>query len=231
MLVLSAFHLESLHPMSNAFLASFRSYVQHETEMAYKFVLHYHPGIPGRGEYIRLAFESVSHTYSEENKPLSLVMKKASPPHFAPPLLEVQDDDDKSSSFISQTPAILAFLAPILHLDGISKEEELSTSAASLRRAQVNQLTLTVLDLNNEVHDVHHPIASAAYYEDQKEEALKRAKDLRRLRIPKFFLLFQLALSSNSASKQWLIGSSFSTADLALFQVSTSSGISSLRTS
>jgi glutathione S-transferase len=182
-----------------------------------KYVLHYWGGIPGRGEFIRLAFESVGHPYTEQHKPQDVTMKKSPshPPSFAPPVLEVQEGSS-SSSYIGQTPAILAYLAPILHLDGVTTEE---SSAASVRRAHVNQVTFTILDLNNEVHDVHHPIASAAYYEDQKEEAIKRAKDFRGMRIPKFFTLFQLTLESNPESKEWLIGRSFTIADLALFQV------------
>lgn len=32
-----------------------------------------------------------------------------------------------------------------------------------------------------------HPIANGDYYEDQKEEALRKAKDFREVRLPKFF--------------------------------------------
>jgi len=189
-----------------------------------KYILHYWPGIPGRGEFIRLAFESTSHPYKEKHDPLNVCMKAnkplGHPPHFAPPVLEVVNDDSKSSSssaFISQTPAILAYLAPILGLDGVAST--LNEHATLIQRAQVNQLTLTILDLNNETHDVHHPVASGAYYEEQREEAMRRAKDFRATRIPKFFQLYQLALESNPNSKEWLISSNFTTADLALFQV------------
>ena len=34
----------------------------------------------------------------------------------------------------------------------------------------VSQITQTALDLSNEAHDVHHPIAVGLYYEDQKDE-------------------------------------------------------------
>lgn len=184
--------------------------------MASKYILHYWPVIPGRGEYVRLALESVQCPYTEKNKPWELVMKideEINPPHFAPPLLEIVEEE--KAAILSQTPAILAYLAPILGLDGKS-----SKTSKEIMRAQVNQITLTVLDLNDEVHDVHHPIASADFYEAQKLEAMKRAADFRKVRIPKFFSLFQMTLKNNPESKQWLLGSSFTTADLALYQVS-----------
>lgn len=35
------------------------------------------------------------------------------------------------------------------------------------------------VDLSNETHDTHHPIAAGLYYEDQKDEAIRRAEDFR----------------------------------------------------
>ncbi|UZJ56645.1 hypothetical protein CBS101457_005965 [Exobasidium rhododendri] len=190
-----------------------------------RYVLHYWPGLPGRGEFIRLAFESTSHPYTEKNKPMEIVMKAGDsvvghPPHFACPVLEIGDESSPSPSiFISQTAAILAYLAPILQLDGGASSLD-SAAHAQIRRAQVNQITLTILDLHNEVHDVHHPISISEVYEEQKEEALRRSKDFRKNRIPKFFRLFQQTLESNPDSqKGWLISNNFSTADLTLFQV------------
>lgn len=71
----------------------------------------------------------------------------------------------------------------------------------------IHSLALTVLDLNNEVHDTHHPISSQKYYEDQKEEALLKAKDFREARIPKFFGFFERVLKGNTAGKgKYLVG-------------------------
>lgn len=162
--------------------------------------------------------------------------KVGHPPHFAPPVLEIQleaarstksrktetSEDVKSSApfFLSQTPAILAYLAPHLGLDGVKKgaEEEEDTEVDQIRRAQVNQITLTILDLNSEVHDSHHPVASSAYYEEQVPEAKKRAEDLRKVRLPKFLKLLEETIASNE-DEDHLYGSSLTTADLALFQV------------
>jgi hypothetical protein len=71
-----------------------------EEEDKMTFVLHYWPGIPGRGEYIRLAFEYAGKAYRQELEPSKLVKlfyngsesgKDGSPAHFAPPILELPD--------------------------------------------------------------------------------------------------------------------------------------------
>lgn len=81
--------------------------------------------------------------------------------------------------------------------------------------------TLTALDLNNEAHDTHHPIASQLYYEDQKEEALKKAKDFREARIPKFFGYFERVLKGNEEKGQgkYLVGDKLSYADTTVWHV------------
>ena len=151
--------------------------------------------------------------------------KVGHPPHFAPPALELP-----SGRFLSQTPAILNYLAPRLKLAGEmgnrALERDLSDAEreqADEERATVSQLTLTALDLCNESHDVHHPVAVALYYEDQKEEAKRRAEDFRKNRIPKFFKHFESVLQSNPAtekgSKTYLVGKQTTTADLTLFHV------------
>ncbi|TFK48597.1 hypothetical protein OE88DRAFT_1719987 [Heliocybe sulcata] len=203
------------------------------------YTLHYWPGIPGRGEYVRLAFEAAGEPYTDDMdvKTLGkLVMSPdvvGHPPHFAPPVLEFPapasakraktqagqsvSGGGTQSVFISQTPAILAYLGPKLGLVGdVEGEEE---AVREVRRAQVNQLVLTALDLSNEAHDVHHPVATSQYYEDQKDEAIRRAEDFRKNRIPKFFQHFEQVLSSNPAKSHRLVGSSTTTADLVLFQV------------
>lgn len=141
------------------------------------YKLHYWPQIPGRGEYVRLAFEAVGQSYTEENdvktlmSHLSNVDVTGHPPHFAPPILEVVSsspgsktrkteakqsakEGKASSMYLSQTPAILAYLGPKLGLVGDLKEDE--EEEREQRRALVNQLTLTALDLSNEAHDVSH---------------------------------------------------------------------------
>ncbi|KAI2780714.1 hypothetical protein F4815DRAFT_444952 [Daldinia loculata] len=82
------------------------------------------------------------------------------------------------------------YLGPKLGLSG-SRENDIY---------RVNALALTALDgLSNEVHDSHHPIAVELYYEDQKEEGLRRKSD-------------------ECGSGPWLLGNTFTYADLVLFQ-------------
>lgn len=134
------------------------------------------------------------------------------PPHLAPPILEV------NGGFISQTSNILSYLAPILGLDGT--EGLADPEQIALRRAHVNQLVLTALDLNNQVHDTHHPMGAGLYFEDQVDEAKRKALDVRANRIPKFLGHFALAIESNVEGEgKHLIGSKITTADLVLFHL------------
>ncbi|PWN54081.1 hypothetical protein IE53DRAFT_383382 [Violaceomyces palustris] len=198
------------------------------------YTLHYWPSIPGRGEYIRLAFEAAGQPFEENNKVESLVdhimtdTVVGHPPHFAPPLLEIRRKESGREPsggasaerfYLSQTPAILAYLAPKLGLTGLPADEVQGTEG-DLKLAQLNQLTLTALDLSNEAHDTHHPVAVGAYYEEQKDEALRRAEDFRKNRVPKFLRYFETVIRSNGRGDgKRLIGPSLSVADLVLFQV------------
>ena len=69
-----------------------------------------------------------------------------------------------------------------------------------------------------EAHDTHHPIAASDYYEDQREEAARRAENFRTERIPKFLSYFERVL--DSAQGDWLAeGGRWSYADLSLFHL------------
>lgn len=120
-----------------------------------------------------------------------------------------------SSVTISQTPAILHYLAMVHGLDGIDPTSDVP---AELQRAHLNQVTLTILDLSNEVHDTHHPIAAGLYYEDQQQEAKRRAQDVRNQRIPKFFSHFN-ALVQSHGGHAIIAKDKVTTADVALWHV------------
>lgn len=139
------------------------------------YELLYHPGIPGRGEFVRLAFEVAGVPYTDvanEDKEggYSIVQKLCmnketscddgtNPPIFSPPALRVPGAGKGGSALvISQTPNILLYLGEMLGL--VPDDEE------GVGKYQVNQITLTALDLNNEVHDTHHPIAVMKVRED-----------------------------------------------------------------
>jgi len=183
-----------------------------------EYVLYYWPGIPGRGEYVRLAFEYAGVPYTEKSDPSTLLptitdpTKASHPPAFAPPALKLP-----SGRFLSQTPAILNHIAPKFGLAGDKEGED-----AEEQRSIVNQLVLTALDLCNETHDLHHPLAVEKYYDDQKDAALQRAVSYRKYRLPKFFKHFQTVLTSNpdtDSDGTYLVGNKTTTADLVLFHL------------
>ena len=183
------------------------------------FELLYWPAIPGRGEPIRLCFEETGTPYKDVTNGakdgIKAVTSRIDPdnvceggniPPFAPPMLR------RGNFLISQLPNILLYLGPKL---GLVPSEEEDPDGIYF----VNQLALTALDgLSNEPHDVHHPIAVGAYYEEQKEEAKRKAADYIENRLPKFIGYFQRVLKSEaSKGGEWLYGGQLSYADLVLF--------------
>jgi glutathione S-transferase len=189
------------------------------------YELLYWPGIPGRGEFIRLAFEATSTSYkdvgneSKDGIQAVLAVKSedltvdsdGNPPAFAPPALRVPGEGKNGKSLVLyQTGNILNYLGEKL---GLAGEDE-------VEKHWVLELTLTALDLNSETHDTHHPIATSLYYEDQKEQALLRAKNFRDERIPKFFGFFERVLKGNKAGEgKFLVGAKLSYADTTLWHV------------
>ena len=172
--------------------------------MAYDFW--YWDGLPGRGEFVRLALEAGDVAYRERaREPGGDVSKDLDgtrdDPPFAPPYL-VAD-----GMTIGQTANILMFLG---QRHGLAPRDEAG-------RLWVNQVQLTIADMVAEAHDTHHPVAMGAYYEDQKDEALRRAGDFRDNRIPKFLGWFETILTRRG---DWLAGGErWSYADLSLFQL------------
>jgi len=185
--------------------------------MAYE--LHYWPEIQGRGEFVRLALEAAGAPYVDVARgdkdagagvPAMqhyLEDEGVQRPPFACPFLV----DGKK--VIGQTAAILLYLGPRLQL----------VPASEADRLWVHQVQLTLADLVVEAHDTHHPIASGLYYEDQKKEALRRAEDFRRLRLPKFMAWCEAVLQRNPGNGgrevPRTVGARLSYADLSLFQV------------
>ncbi|VVD78723.1 glutathione S-transferase [Pandoraea anhela] len=182
------------------------------------FELFYWPGLQGRGEFVRLAFEATGTPYveiirgDEPGQGMDGLLHTmddpvcADPP-FAPPFLRIRHAS--GDELIGQTANILAYLGPLLGLVGESPRA----------RRWVNQLQLTLSDLVAEVHDGHHPIASRLYYSNQRAEARKRTADLIDFRLPKFFGYFERVLANNPHAGGWLSEGAMSYADLSLFQV------------
>ena len=143
------------------------------------FLLYYWPSIPGRGEFIRLALEDAGAAYRDvarEPGGIEAMQRQMQKHHvFAPPFLV------HGKVAIAQTANVLFYLGPRL---GLSPKSDAG-------RLWLHQQQLTVGDWLVEVHDTHHPIASSFYYEEQKREALRRAEDFRKARLPKFLRYFE----------------------------------------
>jgi len=194
------------------------------------YELLYHPQIPGRGEYIRLAFEATGTPYTDVSNaspsgpsaveaiysPTSSSSARSdNPPVFSPPALRVAGAGKHGGTLlIHQTPSILFYLGPRIGL----------APADDVDRLHADQLVLTALDLSNEAHDTHHPVAVGAYYEEQKDEALRKAVDFREKRLPKFLGHFERVLKWNADNGdgglgRFLVGAALSYADTTLWQV------------
>lgn len=167
-----------------------------------KYKLFYWPEIQGRGEFIRLALEDAGAEYDDVLRHSSdfSFPRKFSP--FALPYLVA------GKLVISQTANILQYLGSRL---GLAPKDEAG-------RLWVHQLQLTIADWLVEVHDVHHPVGSGLYYEEQKREAKRRAVDFLAARLPKFLGYFEKVLA-RAPKGGYLLGRRCSYADLSLFQM------------
>lgn len=170
-----------------------------------KYRLYYWPEIQGRGEFVRLALEDAGAAYVDvARRPggmaamEKLLARKSTPP-FAPPFLAA------GGLLIAQTANILLYLGPRL---GLAPKGEPG-------RLWVHQAQLTIADWVLEAHDVHHPIGSGLYYEEQKPEARRRAADFLAERLPKYLRYFEGLLPRGG----YLLGRSACYADLSLFQM------------
>ncbi|APP85773.1 glutathione S-transferase [Xanthomonas hortorum pv. vitians] len=171
------------------------------------YQLYYWTGLQGRGEFVRLALEDAGADYTdvtrvEGDEVMNAFLEghQAGAQPFAPPFLKA------GKTMVAQVAAILHFIGQQLKL--VPESDAL--------RIQALQLQLTITDLVAEVHDTHHPIATGLYYEDQKAEAAKRAKDLRDNRLPKFLGYFEQVLQQ--AGGIHILGT-HSYVDLSLFQL------------
>jgi glutathione S-transferase len=178
------------------------------SRMPAPYELFYWPGIQGRGEFVRLALEEGAASYTDVARTqggMRAMMKliegsRLEVAPFAPPFLR------HGRIVVAQTANILDYLAPRLNLQ----------PAGEAGRRAALQIQLTIADLLIEVHDTHHPIGSALYYEDQKPEARKRTAIFLRDRLPKYLGWLEGTLERGSG---WLVGRRISYVDLSAFQV------------
>jgi glutathione S-transferase len=177
------------------------------------YKLYYWPTIQGRGEFIRLALEESQVPYLDVARLPApeggvaalqrlLHSEEDAVRPFAPPFLKV------GNLLLSQVANVLHFLGPRLGL--VPNDDE--------SRHLVLQLQLTISDFISEIHDTHHPISTALYYEEQKIEAKRRTTLFLQHRLPKFLGYFEGTLRRQlSLGAEYLVGG-FSYVDLSLFQ-------------
>ncbi|KAI0157015.1 glutathione S-transferase protein-like protein [Xylariaceae sp. FL1272] len=170
--------------------------------MAPPYEMIYWCGAPGRGEHVRLALEDAKKV--EEYIDDAYLGENCNPSHYAPPFFRHGD------LCMSQTSNILMYLGPKIDLAG-SKADDIY---------RVNALALTALDgLSNEVHDSHHPICHDVFWEDQKEDSHRAAKEWVKQRLPKHLAFWEKLLKGDqTGSGKWLLGDTFTYADIYLFQ-------------
>ena len=173
------------------------------------YELYYWPEIQGRGEFVRLALEEGGAEYVDVARKrgygVDAMMKlmrgarvKRQP--YAPPFLRA------GKLVIAQTAMILHYLGP--RLDLVPRREA--------DRLWAHQLQLTITDFVKEVHDTHHPVATALYYEDQRPAAKRYTKEFWRHRIPKILGYFENVLAGSRGP--YVFGRKVSYVDLSLFQ-------------
>lgn len=173
--------------------------------MAYN--LWYWPGVQGRGEFVRLALEAGGIDYRDCARELGADALRADMrgyggrQPFAPPYLELD------GIAIAQVAAILLYLGERHHLAPSNMAD----------RMWLHQVQLTVTDFVAEVHQVHHPVGTAAYYEEQRHEAARFANEFRDERMPKFLSWFEEAAGANEG--EWMIDGRWTYADCSIFQL------------
>jgi glutathione S-transferase len=174
--------------------------------------LYYWPTIQGRGEFVRLLLEEGGADYVDVARQAGGVArmmrlldgKAPGPLPFAPPFLRVGD------RIVSQTANVLAFLAPRLGL----------VPRGDAARLEAHQIQLTIADFVGEVHDTHHPISGGLYFEDQKKEAVRRARPFLAERLPRYLGWLESILERNRPSHgRWLVGRTRTYVDLSVFHV------------
>ncbi len=181
------------------------------------YELFYWPGLQGRGELIRLPFEDAGVPYVDVARSASRGGVKAimallggegvptgALRPLAPPILR------HGEVLLAQVANILHYLGPRLGL--------VDPDDAARHRAL--QLQLTVADFVSEIHDTHHPLGSALYYEDQKDAALARTKTFLEQRLPKFLRAFEAVVASQAGTPlPSSVSGRHTYVDLSLFQI------------
>lgn len=180
-----------------------------------RYELYYWPGLQGRGEFVRLAFEEAGADYVD----IALVPEEKGGgvpaltrflegddvmrPPFAPPFLKC------GKQLIGQTANILLFLGGRLKLAPVD----------AAGKQWTHQLQLTLADLITEVHDTHHPIDTGRFYEEQRAAAKLRSTAFLAQRLPKYLGYFEHVMQRNLGRSPGMVGDGITYVDLSMAQV------------
>ena len=173
--------------------------------------LWYWPGIPGRGEFVRLFCEAGEIDYEDmaaQKDAEALVADLQERAEngggikpFAPPYIV------DGEVVIGQVAHILAYLSD---QNGLGSGEIVTD-------LQLIQLQLDITDLVAEVHSVHHPVASSKFYHEQMDAAFDKAADFRQHRLPKYYAHFEAALAAHDGP--FVLGEHWTHVDTSLWQL------------
>jgi glutathione S-transferase len=166
------------------------------------YQLYYWPGLPGRGEFIRLVLEHAKVAYEDIGLRQGfepIVAMKQTIAGFAPPYFV------HGETTLAQMPAICMYLG---QRHGLCPADHGDST-------RVLQLLLTISDTLSEIHDLHHPLSIAKTYEQQKDAALQCAQEFHQNRLQQWITFYSKLL----IEQNWLVRNNLSVADLALFQL------------
>ncbi|MGH6790318.1 MAG: glutathione S-transferase [Pseudolabrys sp.] len=174
-----------------------------------RYELYYWPEIQGRGEFVRLALEDAGASYVDvargkggTDKMMRFMEGKGTGTiPYAPPFLKA------GKLVIGQSANILLYLGA---RHGLAPKAEPG-------RLWAHQLQLTIADFVKEIHDTHHPIASALYYDDQKAESKRYTEHFLKDRAPKYLGYCERVIGKSGGP--FLTGRKLTYADLSLFQI------------
>ncbi|MCB9592241.1 MAG: glutathione S-transferase family protein [Sandaracinaceae bacterium] len=175
--------------------------------------LYYWPGLPGRGEFVRLILEEAGAPYLDMARlPKAagggveriLELRRgevAGLPPYAPPMLRA------GGVVLAQTAVICDYLGQQFAL----------TPPGEMGRLAALQIQLTIMDVVAEVHDTHHPVGAGKYYEEQKAEAAVAARAFVTDRLPAWLAYFERVATRSPGD--YLLGEELGYVDLSLWHL------------
>ena len=175
-----------------------------------RYELYYWPEIQGRGEFVRLALEEGGADYVDVARRRSGV--------------DGDDADDGGKGVRSARPTRRRFSRPassssrrramILHYLGPRLR---LVPRGEADRLWAHQLQLTITDFVKEIHDTHHPISNALYYEEQRRRRSATPRNSGAIACRRMLGYFERVLARSGGP--FVFGRRLSYVDLSLFQI------------